>query len=231
MNEHNEKVLKEALEILRKEEDAKILLEMEEAKKVPEFQVKDGEAERFLQQLEKNEAKKKHAKSGRPWLRAASIILVVAISAAVVTISVDGFLEKFTSFFTNFTSSEYATVDVGESDEMFSEYQGQFVLTALPKGYEVESINNDTDKNVIVLVNKEKNTIILKEQSADLKSNIDTEGADIVKEVCVNGMSGLYVKKDDVETLVLNSEKAMLYLLDDNKAIDLVAFAELIEKR
>ena len=134
MNEHNEKVLKEALEILRKEEDAKILLEMEEAKKIPEFQVKEGETERFLQQLEKNEAKKKHAKSGRPWLRAASIILVVAISAAVVTISVDGFFEKFTSFFTNFTSSEYASVKVGSEDDMFLSYNGQFVPTALPEG-------------------------------------------------------------------------------------------------
>lgn len=231
MNEHNEKVLKEALEILRKEEDAKILLEMEEAKKIPEFQVKEGEAERFLQQLEKNEAKKKPAKSRRPWLRAASIILVVAISAAVVTISVDGFFEKFTSFFTNFTSSEYASVKVGSEDDMFLSYNGQFVPTALPEGYEVENVVNATDRVEILLKNKNGCVIVIKEQSAELKSNIDTEDADVVKEVCVNGMSGLYVKKDDVETLALNSEKTILYLLDDNKAIDLVTFAELIEKR
>lgn len=231
MNEHNEKVLKEALEILRKEEDAKILQEMEEAKKIPEFQVKEGEAERFLQQLEKNEAKKKHAKSRRPWLRAASIIIVVAISAAVVTISVDGFFEKFTSFFTNFTSSEYASVKVGSEDDMFLSYNGQFVPTALPEGYEVENVVNATDRVEILLKNKNGCVIVIKEQSAELKSNIDTEDADVVKEVCVNGMSWLYVKKDDVETLALNSEKTILYLLDDNKAIDLVTFAELIEKR
>lgn len=231
MNEHNEKVLKEALEILRKEEDAKILLEMEEAKKIPEFQVKEGEAERFLQQLEKNEAKKKPAKSRRPWLRAASIILVVAISTAVVTISVDGFFEKFTSFFTNFTSSEYATVDVGESDEMFSEYQGQFVPTALPEGYEVESVVNATDRFEILLNNKNGCFIVMKEQSAELKSNIDTEDADIVKDVCINGMTGLYVKKQNIEALLLNSGNTMLQITNDDPKVDLIGFAELIEKR
>lgn len=231
MNEHNEKVLKEALEILRKEEDAKILLEMEEAKKIPEFQVKEGEAERFLQQLEKNEAKKKPAKSRRPWLRAASIILVVAISAAVVTISVDGFFEKFTSFFTNFTSSEYATVDVGESDEMFSEYQGQFVPTVLPKGYEVEQIMSDGNKHEILLVNRNGYMILLKEQSTDLKSNLDTEDASIVKEIEINGMNGLYVEKGVTKKVTFVANSTMIVLSTDDETIDIVGFAELIEKR
>lgn len=231
MNEHNEKVLKEALEILRKEEDAKILLEMEEAKKIPEFQVKEGEAERFLQQLEKNEAKKKHAKSGRPWLRAASIILVVAISAAVVTISVDGFFEKFTSFFTNFTSSEYASVKVGSEDDMFLSYNGQFVPTALPEGYEVESMMSDDNKNEIVLKNNENCIIILKEQSTGLKSNIDNEDLDIVEEIEINGMKGLYFCKGDSENIFLSSGNSLLHIYDDDSELDLIGFAELIEKR
>ena len=231
MNEHNEKVLKEALEILRKEEDAKILLEMEEAKKIPEFQVKEGEVERFLQQLEKNEAKKKPAKSRRPWLRAASIILVVAISAAVVTISVDGFFEKFTSFFTNFTSSEYASVKVGSEDDMLLSYNGQFVPTALPKGYEVDTIENGEDNYSLVLTNKKGNLIVIREMSTDLKSNIDTENADIVKEIEINGMEGVYVEKDDNERVALHNGEVMLYLCDDDNNVDLIGFAELIEKR
>ena len=136
MNEYNEKVIKEALTLLREKENEEIRKEMEEANKIPEFRVKEGEAERFVKQFEKKRSRK-------AWLRAASIVVVVVVSLAVVTLSVDGFREKFTSFFTNFTSEEYATVDVGESDEMFSEYQGQFVPTAIPEGYKVESVVSD----------------------------------------------------------------------------------------
>ena len=231
MNEHNEKVLKEALEILRKEEDAKILLEMEEAKKIPEFQVKEGEAERFLQQLEKNEAKKKHAKSRRTWLRAASIILVVAISAAVVTISVDGFFEKFTSFFTNFTSSEYASVKVGSEDDMFLSYNGQFVPTVLPKGYVVEAVNNGSNKYEILLKNKNKCMIVLKEQSEDLKSNFDTEDAEAVKDITIKGVKGLYVEKGNLKKIAFCIDSVMLVITTDDPDLDLIGFAELIEKR
>lgn len=224
MNEYNEKVIKEALTLLREKENEEIRKEMEEANKIPEFRVKEGEAERFVKQFEKKRSRK-------AWLRAASIVVVVVVSLTVVTLSVDGFREKFTSFFTNFTSEEYATVDVGESDEMFSEYQGQFVPTAIPKGYKVEDIVNGTDRLEILLKNKNGSMIVLKEQSADLKSNIDTENANSVEEIEINGMSGLYFTKGNSENIFLNSNETMLHIYDDDPAFDLLGFAELIEKR
>ena len=96
MNEYNEKVIKEALTLLREKENEEIRKEMEEANKIPEFRVKEGEAERFVKQFEKKRSRK-------AWLRAASIVVVMVVSLTVVTLSVDGFREKFTSFFTNFT--------------------------------------------------------------------------------------------------------------------------------
>lgn len=224
MNEYNEKVIKDALTLLRAKEDKKLLQEMEEAKNIPELQVKRGEAEQFVKQ---------HSRSANhhPWLRAASIILVVAISAAVVTISVDGFREKFTSFFANFVSSDYAAVDVDEEDKLFSEYQGQYIPSVLPEGYEVESVVNATDRCELVLKSKSGGMIVIKEQSSELKSNIDNEDADVVKEVCINDMSGLYVKKQNIEVLLLQSSDTMLQVTNDDSEVDLIGFAELIEKR
>lgn len=224
MNEYNEKVIKEALTLLREKENEEIRKEMEEANKIPEFRVKEGEAERFVKQFEKKRSRK-------AWLRAASIVVVMVVSLTVVTLSVDGFREKFTSFFTNFTSEEYATVDVGESDEMFSEYQGQFVPTAIPEGYKVESVVSDGNKNEIVLKNKEDCIVVLKEQSVDLKSNIDTEDADVIEDVEINGMKGLYFKKGNSENVFLNSGETMLHIVDDDEKFDLMGFATLIEKR
>lgn len=224
MNEYNEKVIKEALTLLREKENEEIRKEMEEANKIPEFRVKEGEAERFVKQFEKKRSRK-------AWLRAASIVVVVVVSLTVVTLSVDGFREKFTSFFTNFTSEEYATVDVGESDEMFSEYQGQFVPTAIPEGYKVEKAENDELKNVIVLKNKKQNTIVIKEQPAEMKSNIDAEDADVVEEMNINGIDSLYFKKENCENVVMHFGETMVHVYDDDSTFDLLGFAELIEKR
>lgn len=224
MNEYNEKVIKEALTLLREKENEEIRKEMEEANKIPEFRVKEGEAERFVKQFEKKRSRK-------AWLRAASIVVVVVVSLTVVTLSVDGFREKFTSFFTNFTSEEYATVDVGESDEMFSEYQGQFVPTAIPEGYKVESVVNDGNMFEITLKNKSDSLIIIREQGAGLKSNIDTENADEVKNIEINNMSGLYVKKGTLQNVLISSEEVMLHTFTDDLDIDLIGFTELMEKR
>ena len=224
MNEYNEKVIKDALTLLRAEEDKKLLQEMEEAKKIPELQVKRGEAERFVKQ---------HSRSAnhRPWLRAASIILVVALSVSVVTISVDAFREMFTSFFTNFVSSDYAGVKVGSEDDLFLEYNGQFIPSVLPEGYEVVSVVNATDRCELVLESENGCMIVIKEQSSDLKSNIDTEDADAVKEVEINEMKGIYVAKDNNERIALHNDEVMLYLCDDDCEMDLIGFAELLEKR
>lgn len=224
MNEYNEKVIKEALTLLREKENEEIRKEMEEANKIPEFRVKEGEAERFVKQFEKKRSRK-------AWLRAASIVVVVVVSLTVVTLSVDGFREKFTSFFTNFTSEEYATVDVGESDEMFSEYQGQFVPTAIPEGYKVESVVNGADMFEITLKNKSGSLIIIREQSTGLKSNVDTENANGVEKIEINGMNGLYFVKGNSENVLLNSSETMLHIVDDDECFDLMGFAELLEKR
>lgn len=224
MNEYNEKVINEALTLLREKENEEIRKEMEEANKIPEFRVKEGEAERFVKQFEKKRSRK-------AWLRAASIVVVVVVSLTVVTLSVDGFREKFTSFFTNFTSEEYAGVKVGEEDDLFMSYKGQFVPSVIPEGYEIESVVSDENMFEIMLKNEQDCIIVLREQSAELKSNIDTEDADVIKDVEINGMKGLYFKKGNSENILLNSSETMLHIVDDDEEFDLMGFAELLEKR
>ena len=224
MNEYNEKVIKEALTLLREKENEEIRKEMEEANKIPEFRVKEGEAERFVKQFEKKRSRK-------AWLRAASIVVVMVVSLAVVTLSVDGFREKFTSFFTNFTSEEYAGVKVGEEDDLFMSYKGQFVPSVIPEGYKVESVVNDGNMFEIMLKNKQDCMIVLREQNSGLKSNIDTEDADLIRNIEINGMKGLYFQKDATENIFLNSGETMLHIYDDDSEVDLLGFAELMEKR
>lgn len=224
MNEYNEKVIKDALTILRDEQDKEFLKEIEEANNNPDFKVEKGEARRFVKEVSKT-------KNYRPMLRAASIVLIIAASLTAVTISVDGFREKFTSFFTNFVSSDYAGVKVGTDDDLFLDYQGRFVPSIIPAGYEVDSILNEGNKFEIALKSKNDTMIVLREQTIDLKSNIDTEDADVVEEIEINGMSGLYVKKGRKERIALDAGDVMICITDNDTQVDLIGFTELIEKR
>ncbi|MBQ8227686.1 MAG: DUF4367 domain-containing protein [Clostridia bacterium] len=224
MNDYNEKVIKNVLDMKRAEEDAEFLKEIQEAKNNPAFKKKKNETKLFIKEVSKS-------KNHRPMLRAASIVLVVVASLAIVTVSVEGFGEKITSFFSNFVSSDYAAVDVDEEDNLFSEYKGMYVPTFIPEGYKVESVVNGEDIFELILKNNKKCMVIIREQSLDLKSNIDTEDADAVKEIEINGMNGLYVKKGQTERVVLVSDATMLYITDNDSNVDLIGFAELIEKR
>ena len=61
MNEYNERILKNVLQDIRQENDDELLKESEDAKNDPLFQIKDGEAEAFVQKYFEKSKKKNHS--------------------------------------------------------------------------------------------------------------------------------------------------------------------------
>ena len=224
MNSYNEKVIKDALNLRRSDTDEKFLKEIEEANNNPKFKTNKREAKRFVKEIY---AKKNH----RPLLRAASIILVAVASLVVVTMNVEGFSEKITTFFAGFFNPDFATIEINKNNNEFADYKGMYVPSVIPKGYEIKSITKGKNSCSIVLTNQDNFMIVLKESDQSVRTNIDTENVDEIKEVEINGMTGLYVKKDDLETLLLNTGEIMIQICDDNPEVNLIGFAELIEKR
>ena len=131
MNEYNEQVLKEAMKKIVEEEYKEILKEMEIAKTIPEIQVKEGEAEAFVEKYMPRKSNKK-----KTLMRVASIAVAVLVCFSAVTLSVDGFRNRFTEFLSNFSNSDHASVDIGNSknDELLLSYKGQYVPTYIPEG-------------------------------------------------------------------------------------------------
>lgn len=228
MNDYNEQVLREAMKKIIEEENEEILKEMEIAKTIPEIQVKEGEAEAFVEKYMPKKSNKK-----KTLMRVASVAVAVLVCVSAVTLSVDGFKEHISQFVNNLSSSISASIKLSnnENDALLASFEGQYVPTYIPEGYKVESVTNfDTIKS-ITFSNKDKKTIVYSEQVTEVNLNVDTEEADSVEQIEINGMQGIQVVKDEVTRLVIKTENSVLYITCNDSDIDVVGFAKLIEKR
>lgn len=226
MNEYNERLLKNVLEDCREEQTEQLKKEIEAAKNNPLFQNKEGEAEAFALRY----TKKKNKKPIRLLLKVASVLLVLAISLTFIPFTVEGRKSTVAEIIANFVNSEFIAFDSNEDDKLLLSYEGKFVPTWIPDGYGVSKVNNEPDMKEIIFSNS-KNRIVFVEQILDVKTNIDYSDAENLQEIEVLGYKGMSFKKDGMNRIVITAENAVLYISSNDDSVDLIGFAELIEKR
>ena len=226
MNEYNERLLKNVLQDYREENDAELLKEIEEAKNNPLFQNKEGEAEAFALK----HTKKSKKKFGRIFMKVASILVVIALCASFIPITVEGRKSTIAEIIANFVNSEFLAFDSNDDDNLLLAYEGEFVPTFIPEGYSVESINNEPNIKEIIFSNAD-NIIVFKEQDISFKMNVDYSDADNLQNIEIVGYNGISFTKDGINRIVITTEEANIYISCDDDTVDLIGFAELLEKR
>lgn len=226
MTEYNERLLKNVLEDYREDETEQLKKEIEEAKNNPLFQNKDGEAEAFALRY----TKKPKKKIGKIFLRVASILLVIAIGCAFIPFTVEGRRSSLAEIIANFINSEFVIFGNNEKDNLLLSYEGEFAPTFIPEGYSVASINNDPNIKEIVFSNS-KNIIVFREQDIDFKMNVDYEERDNLQEIEILGYNGSVFFNDGMSNVVIITDESIIYIMCDDNTVDLIGFAEKIEKR
>lgn len=226
MNEYNERLLKNVLQDYREETDEQLLKEMEEAKNNPLFQNKEGEAEAFAADY----TKKPKKKYGKIFLRVASIFLVIAIGCAFIPFTVEGRRSSLAEIVANFVNSEFIAFDSNDDDNLLLSYEGEFVPSWIPDGYSVESVNNEPNIKEIVFSNS-NNIIVFREQVVDFKQNVDYSDADNLQEIEILGYKGSSFFTDGISNVVVVTDNSIIFITCDDNTVDLVGFAEKIEKR
>ncbi len=225
MTEYNERILKNVLQDIREEQDAELLKEIEDAKNNPLFQNKEGEAEAFVLEY----TKKTKKKTGRNFLRVASILLVIVIGVAFIPFTVEGRRSSLAEIVMNFVNSEFISIGNRDKDALLT-YEGKFIPTFIPEGYSVESINNEQNIKEIVFSNSD-NFIVFREQAIGVKTNIDYSDAENLQEIKILGYNGITYTEDGVNRVVITTEESIIYISCEDSTVDLIGFAKLIEKR
>ena len=226
MNTYNERILKNVLDDFREENDEQLLKEIEEAKNNPLFQNKEGEAESFAADCIKK-TKKKH---GKIFLKVASILVVLALCVSFIPITVEGRKSTVAEIIANFVNPEFVIFGNIENDNQLLSYEGEFVPTFIPDGYSVESINNESNMKEIVFSDS-KNMIIIKETNVDVNTNVDYAAGENLEEIEILGYNGAFFSIDGVSHIVIMTDRKIIYISCDDKELDLIGFAEKIERR
>lgn len=235
MTEYNKRVLKNVLEDMSERNDKVFLKEIEEIRNEPRFantKDTDKKIQKALNDSTKG-IKKRHCR--KKLIRVASVILVLLACVSVATLSVKGFREKIWEFLTNIGNPSYSLfVSSGDDDaNKLSAYEGQYIPTWIPDGYEITSVGNNAYYKTIKFKNADDKTISYTEypKSNDVKFNLDKESCDSYEVSTVNGREVIVASKNRVVTLVVKETDTIIQAVFNDAAVDVLGFASHIEKK
>jgi hypothetical protein len=188
---------------------------MEEAAKTPTehpTELEKKRFERFIRRQENNYTFKNAVKkAGSVAKRVAIILLILFVTAFAVTMSVEALRTRFIEFLVH-TTSQYTQIGIQEydaHDQIMMEDKGQnFIDRYRPMAIDTSVFFNQiihaSHDSIEIYYEKPENTdvyIIFSGYVAGAKMIMDTEKADVVREIDIKGNKGLFVLKDGVVSI------------------------------
>ena len=199
--------------------------EEERTKSPSELAVK--RLERMLvQKVRKNNLKQFGKTAWKIGSRIAIAIMIIITVGLTTVMSVDALRSRFTEFLLTF-HSEYTELELHETTNTGTAVEGGQILRITgsympaytPEGFSLKSMMLDEQANDLEYENDEGMFISFSGYTRDALSNIDTENADSLEIVDVNGRSGLLVMKEGVYTLAWSRDD-YYFILTSNVSRD-----------
>lgn len=233
MTEYNKRILKIVTDDIIDENDELFLKEIEAASADPRFANTKESDEKMKKALDEAFAVKKPR--SKALLRAASVFLALLVGLSVMTLTVKGFREKLWEVLSNIGNPSYSFMLASESENenKLSEYEGQYIPTWIPEGYEVIEVDNDVYFKTIKLENDSGNIISFTEhiRDSEKKFNINKEDYDSYETQVIKGKDVVIAIKDGVKRLVVNETDAIIHIIFNDETVDYIGFVTHIEKK
>ena len=123
------------------------------------------------------------------------------------------------------TETENQTEESEFIDEDVFYWNGAYAPTYIPEGFEITSKDylNDT---CAITYSKGGESFVIYQITGSATISVDTENADISKEIKINNSSGLYVVKDNNCSISWNEGKTLLWLTGEVDEKELLKVAE-----
>ena len=200
----------------------------------------EAEIERF-EKLYDKEMRKKHAKEMRKsvlkiaWHVAVCIMAIVTVGFSLI-ISVDALRSKFTQLLISF-EPEYAQIQMEKTDhngniiegDISAQLTGRYLPMYIPEGFEITSMTMNELLQDTVYENGES-FVDLSVSTENGTTLIDTEEADCIETITLNGTDCMLVEKDGFFTLVWANDDEYFVLLTNISKEDTLQIASSVEK-
>lgn len=235
MNKYNERMLKNVLEDIREENDIKLQQEAEDAASNPLFANNTDSDRRFneaLAEIEKSKKRKHHRKT---LIRVASVFFAILIGLSAVTLSVKGFREKLWEIIRNIGNPSYSLMVSSENPEenLLATYEGTYIPTWIPEGYEIVSVKNNEHFKTINYENESGKIISFTEHTQDIdkKFNFDKENFDNYEAYQDNNRETIIASNNKTIYIVMKEKNTIIHIVLNDKSIDTKSFCDMVEKK
>ncbi len=187
----------------------------------------------FNKTLENKDNKNKYKSKFKSIIsKVAVIFLILFISIATLTVTVDAFRVKlFNTIIKN--TEKYLDIEVKEESQtnnIEKNISGFYELEYLPNGFELNYVDDLGDTKIISYINKKNEEILFNQSPNGTNFQLDSEDAE-VKEVDIMGNEGVILKKEGKNTLFWNNEEYSFYLLSTINEKDLISMAKSLIKK
>lgn len=163
--------------------------------------------------------------------KAAAIFIILSISMAVLTVSVEAFRVRVFNIVLE-QKEKYLEIrmdeDYGRTDEV--KLRGHYVPGYIPEGFELESTAGSGDTATLFYIN-ENNQQILFDQSPNKGTTYQLDSEDAIREdITINGYKGISLTKGERVTLFWSGEETSFVIIADIEYEELIKMAESITK-
>lgn len=187
----------------------------------------------FNNNLEKKSKKSKYKNRFRNIIsKVAIVFLILFISIAALTVTVDAFRVKLFNIIMKNTE-KYLNIEANDESKISNikeNIEGYYQLGYIPNGFMIDSVQDLGDTKIITYINNNNEEIIFNQSLNGTNFQMDSEDA-IVKEVDISRNKGVILTKDGMNTLFWYNEESSFYLLSNMNQEELITMGESIIKK
>lgn len=206
--EYEDLVFRKVMAIYVQKEGKQILSEIEEEKKNDNTVIDSKAIVKLYDKKERKENLNILWKYSKKLINFAAMIVFVAIvSLSSVVVAFADVREAVIEVLYHIIIEEnekFTQIKLGETtgfiDAEIYDWEGAYGLTYVPEGFSFSEKYSDISYNSVTYI-KEDKYFYLDQTTGYFTSHIDTENADLVKNVIVNGSEGIFVQKNGFNTL------------------------------
>ncbi|HWP97363.1 MAG TPA: DUF4367 domain-containing protein [Syntrophomonadaceae bacterium] len=161
--------------------------------------------------------------------KAAVFLLVLVALLAVSVVTVEAARIKVLNFFVNM-QEKYTQIHLSDKTEEPVDnsinWEDAYVPTDIPSGYSIHKSLNNKGLKTIEYANDDNGVIVYQQFNENFESNIDTENADEIKKITIQGHKGLFVSKGDKRMITWSNDTYVFLITTNLQEESLIKIAE-----
>ncbi len=162
--------------------------------------------------------------------RAAMLLLVLLVSVATVTMSVDAFRVKFLNLFVE-EKNDHNVIKFEEVQniEWPSDWNDFYYPTFIPDGYVLDETQRNNNMKTMIFTNNSEKILIINQSTDDVTMNLDSEKANNRK-ILINESEAVMVEKDKTISITWSSNETIFLVTGEEDIRIMIQIAEKIKK-